>query len=89
MFVFPLIALAFTHGWGRAFDLISIGVPVIAEVGLAIEFKAQPAYALTYPIGALIFAWMMVRSAIVTMWQGGVMWRGTFYRLNELRRGVV
>jgi len=37
----------------------------------------------------LIFAWMMVRSAIVTMWQGGVMWRGTFYRLNELRRGVV
>jgi hypothetical protein len=89
MFVFPLIALAFTHGWGRAFDLISIGVPLIAEAGLAIEFSAPPAYALTYPIGALIFVWMMARSAIVTMWQGGVVWRGTFYPLNELRRGVV
>ena len=89
MFVFPLIALPFTHGWGRAFDLISIGVPLIAEAGLAIEFSAPPAYALTYPIGALIFVWMMARSAIVTMWQGGVVWRGTFYPLNELRRGVV
>jgi hypothetical protein len=89
MFVFPVLALAFVHGWGGAFDLISIGVPLIAEAGLAIEFSVPPAYALTYPIGALIFAWMMVRSAIVTTWQGGVVWRGTFYPLKELRRGAV
>ncbi len=89
MFVFPVLALPFAHGWGRAFDLISIGVPLIAEAGLAIEFKAAPAYALTYPIGAVIFAWMMARSVIVTLWQGGIVWRGTFYPLEELRRGAV
>ena len=89
MFTFPVAALPFTHGWGRAFDLISIGMPLIAEAGVAIEFKAAPAYALTYPIGALIFTWMLARSTIVTLWQGGIVWRGTFYALEKLKRGVV
>jgi hypothetical protein len=46
-------------------------------------------YALTFPIGALIFTWMQVRSTIVTLWTGGIIWRGTFYPLKELKRGVV
>jgi hypothetical protein len=32
---------------------------------------------------------MLARSAIVTLWQGGIVWRGTFYPLEELKRGVV
>jgi hypothetical protein len=30
-----------------------------------------------------------VRSTVVTLWQGGVTWRGTFYPIEELKRGVV
>jgi hypothetical protein len=30
-----------------------------------------------------------VRSTIVTLWSGGITWRGTFYPLKELKRGVV
>jgi hypothetical protein len=89
MFVFPVVALAFVHGWARVFAAIAVGLPLIAEVGVAIEFESQPLYALTYPIGALIFAWMLARSMIVTLWQGGIFWRGTFYPLEELKRGVV
>jgi hypothetical protein len=36
---------------------------------------------------ALYFA--VLNSAIVTLWQGGVRWRGTFYSLDTLRRGTV
>jgi len=89
MFVFPVVALPFVHGWARMFALIAVGLPLVAEVGVAIEFESQPLYALTYPIGALIFAWMLTRSMIVTLWQGGIFWRGTFYPLEELKRGVV
>jgi cellulose synthase/poly-beta-1,6-N-acetylglucosamine synthase-like glycosyltransferase len=89
MFVFPIVALPIVHGWARIFALIAVGLPLIVEIGVAIEFESQPLYALTYPIGALIFAWMLTRSMIVTLWQGGIFWRGTFYPLDELKRGVV
>jgi len=57
--------------------------------GVCREFKVSVLYALTYPIGALIFIWMLARSTIVTLWTGGIEWRGTFYPLDELKRGAV
>jgi hypothetical protein len=32
---------------------------------------------------------MLARSTIVTLWKGGIDWRGTFYPLEELKRGAV
>ena len=89
MCVFPVVTLAFTHGWARGFDAIAVALPLIIAAGAARQFGAPGIYALTYPIGALIFAWMLARSTIVTLWQGGIVWRGTFYPLDELKRGVV
>jgi glycosyltransferase involved in cell wall biosynthesis len=89
MCVLPAVALPFVHGWARLFAAIAAGLPLIVAAGVTVEFKISPAYALTYPLGALIFAWMLARSTIVTLWQGGIVWRGTFYPLKELKRGVV
>jgi len=85
----PVAALPFVHGWARIFAAIAVALPLIATAGVALEFHAPIVYAFTYPIGALIFAWMLTRSMIVTLWQGGIIWRGTFYPLEELRRGIV
>jgi GT2 family glycosyltransferase len=87
--VLPWVALPFVHGWARLFAGIAVGLAICAEGGVAIENGISPLYALTHPIGALIFGWMLARSTIVTLWQGGVTWRGTFYPLKELKRGVV
>jgi cellulose synthase/poly-beta-1,6-N-acetylglucosamine synthase-like glycosyltransferase len=89
MCVLPVVVLPSAHGWTRAFAAVAAGLPLIVALGVTIEFKISPAYAFTYPIGALIFAWMLARSTIVTLWQGGIVWRGTFYPLKELKRGVV
>jgi glycosyltransferase involved in cell wall biosynthesis len=89
VFVFPLVALPFVHGWARLLAALSFGLPILLGVGVALEFKTTVIYALTLPIGAVIFTWMLARSAIITLWQGGIVWRGTFYPLEELKRGIV
>ena len=88
-FIFPVAALLFTHGLARGLDLVAIALPLIAMGGVCREFGISPLYALTYPVGALIFIWMLARSTIVTLWKGGIEWRGTFYPLDELKRGAV
>jgi Glycosyl transferase family 2 len=89
MFVLPWVALPFVHGWARIFALEAIVLPVMAQAGAALEFGESPLYAVTQPLGALIVCWMIVRSTFVTLWQGGIRWRGTFYAIEELKRGVV
>jgi hypothetical protein len=45
-------------------------------------------YGWLYPLGAAAFVWAMLRSMTVVLWRRGVVWRGTFYPLAELRRNV-
>lgn len=87
--VFPVCALPFARGWALAFDLVAVALPVIAHGEAAREFGASRLWGLSLPIGALIFVWMLGRSMMVTLWQGGIKWRGTFYRLKDLKSGIV
>jgi hypothetical protein len=89
MCVLPVVALPFTHGLARLFDAVAIALPLIVAGGATRQARTPVLFAVTYPIGALLFAWMLLRSMIVTLWRGGIEWRGTFYPLEELKRGVV
>ena len=42
-------------------------------------------YGWLYPVGVFVIAWAMVRSMLSVAARRGVMWRGTFYPLRELR----
>ena len=48
--------------------------------------RISPFYAVLFPVGAALVAYTMLRSMLVTLRDGGVTWRGTFYPLAELRR---
>jgi glycosyltransferase involved in cell wall biosynthesis len=43
-------------------------------------------YGWLYPLGALAMVFGMLRSMVVVLWRGGVVWRGTQYALRDLRR---
>lgn len=45
-----------------------------------------PLWGLTYPVAAFFFSLTMWRSMLATYRHGGVVWRGTRYDLDELRR---
>lgn len=87
--VVPFFAVFAAHGWIRAFSAIAVGAALLIHGSVAVVTKVSPLYALTHPLGALIFIYMVARSVAVTLWRGGVTWRGTFYPLDELKRGVV
>ena len=85
--VLPFAALPFLHGTAFILAAIAACAAVVLEGAVAIIAETSPLYALAHPIGALLFDYMLWRSTIVTLRQGGIVWRGTFYSLKELRRG--
>jgi glycosyltransferase involved in cell wall biosynthesis len=48
--------------------------------------RISPWYAMLFPLSAALIIYSMLRSMFVTLKNGGVEWRGTFYPLRELRR---
>jgi cellulose synthase/poly-beta-1,6-N-acetylglucosamine synthase-like glycosyltransferase len=45
-----------------------------------------PMYLALFPVATLLFVGTLLRSMILVLWRGGVLWRGTLYPLKELRR---
>jgi hypothetical protein len=87
--VLPFVGVVFAHGWIRLFCAIAVVIAVCFQAGVAIVMRVSPLYAVTHPLGGLLFCYMLLRSTVVTLWQGGIVWRDTFYPLEELKRGLV
>lgn len=89
MNVAPFLGVIWGHGWVRVLAGIAVAIALGFHAAVDIVMRVSPLYALTHPLGAVLFSYMLLRSTVVTLWHGGVTWRGTFYPLEELRRGVV
>jgi glycosyltransferase involved in cell wall biosynthesis len=89
MSVLPFLGLFFATGWARAFAGVAVGAAILIHMVMIWSTDASPLYAFTHPLGALFFCWMLARSAAATLWRGGVVWRDTFYPIEELRKGLV
>ncbi len=87
--VVPFAALPFVHGMAREFALAAMLIALAVHGSVAWLNRVSPLYALTHPVGALIFSYMLLRSTAVTLWQKGIVWRDTFYPLEDLKRGMV
>ena len=63
---------------------------MLSAVGLYIlssrKSRLSGWFSLFLPVSASIVIYALLRSMIVTLVRGGVIWRGTFYNLKELRR---
>ncbi|WP_257984469.1 glycosyltransferase [Neobacillus cucumis] len=69
--------------------LLSIGNIITSGVLYFIIIKKMtvfsPALFLVLPITALLFIYSIIRASFLTYKRGGIVWRGTTYRLSELR----
>jgi glycosyltransferase involved in cell wall biosynthesis len=83
-FLAPLAGL----GWYRT---LLPSVMIVCSIGASYRLmggwsRIDARYGWVYPLGALAMIWAMLRSMAVVWARGGIMWRGTFYPLAELRR---
>jgi hypothetical protein len=87
--IWPYVAVFVTEGptrlvYGAVVCLITL---LIAD---AARFHgAKPWHAVGYPITAALFLYILMRTMILNLVQGGIYWRGTFYSLKELKGNKV
>ena len=87
--VLPFFVVALGSGPPQWLAGVAVAAIVAAHGYGAFRLRLSPLYALTHPLGALLMGYILVRSMIVTLWRGGVVWRETFYSIDELRKGMV
>jgi glycosyl transferase family 2 len=85
----PLLALVVpTSSWVAPAMAIGVSVWAMALAAAMNRWMGQPAWpAVLFPIGTTILAWMMLRSEVLAMIRGGIVWRDTFYPLETVRAG--
>jgi hypothetical protein len=83
MFVGPLVALLCGHvTWPIL--ILSVGT-LLLSIGTAMTVGFPVSVGVFYPWAVVVFCFIMLRSMVMTVRQGGVRWRDTFYSLADLR----
>jgi glycosyltransferase involved in cell wall biosynthesis len=85
----PFLGICLAHGWERLPYAVALASIFAIYVGMSWESDIPAYYFVLHPVGAALFVYIMLRSMLLTLARGGVVWRGTFYSLGELRRGMV
>ena len=85
MGVWPFAAIVLTRGWLQILNALIVATILILFSINARSVGVRRIYALTYPLAVLAFCYILLRSMTVTLWTGGINWRGTHYPLSQLR----
>jgi glycosyltransferase involved in cell wall biosynthesis len=85
----PFLGICFAQGWQRLPYAVALASIVAIYVGMSWESDIPAYYFVLHPIGAALFVYIILRSMTLTLLRGGVVWRGTFYPLEELKRARV
>ncbi len=85
----PFAGVVLAHGWARLGYVVALFSMLSIYVGMSTKSDIPPYYFVLHPFSTALFVYTMLRSTFLTLGRGGVSWRGTFYPLEELRRGMV
>jgi glycosyltransferase involved in cell wall biosynthesis len=85
----PFWGAPFAPGWTRVPYAVALGSMFLLYAGVWRKVEIAPWYFLLHPVSTILFIYTMLKSTFVTLRNGGVEWRGTFYPLEELRKGLV
>lgn len=87
--IWPFFCLWLAHGWARVPYALALLAMFGIYLGMSWMSDVPAYYFLLHPISSVMFVYIMLRSMMLTLARGGIEWRGTFYPLDELRKGMV
>lgn len=85
----PFIGVLIAPGWARVPYAVALASMFFLYSGIWKQGDIHPWFFFLHPVSTTLFIYTMLRSTFVTLSQGGVIWRGTLYPLEELRKGLV
>jgi cellulose synthase/poly-beta-1,6-N-acetylglucosamine synthase-like glycosyltransferase len=85
----PFAGIWLAHGSAKLGYGVALFSMFSIYVGMSRKSDIPPYYFMLHPVSTLLFVYTMLRSTFLTLGLGGVRWRGTFYPLEELRKGMV
>ncbi len=87
--LWPWIGMWFTTGWAQTLFALTVFM-MVGSFGFALApFGVKPWHGLFLPLTISLLVYIQWRATILTLWQGGITWRGTFYPLRQLRANKV
>ena len=85
----PFLGIWLAHGWARLPHAIALGSMFLIYLGMSWRSSVPPYYFFLHPVSTAMFTYTLLRSMFLTLWNDGIVWRGTKYSLEELRKGMV
>ncbi|MGC1452451.1 MAG: glycosyltransferase family 2 protein [Candidatus Sulfotelmatobacter sp.] len=85
----PFLGVFLAHGWARVPYAVALVSMFLIYIGMSWRSAVPPYYFLLHPVSAALFIYTLLRSMVLALWNDGIVWRGTKYPLEELRKGRV
>jgi glycosyltransferase involved in cell wall biosynthesis len=85
----PFLGVWLAHGWSRVPYGIALASMFAIYAGMSMRSGVPAYYFLLHPVSTALFIYTLLRSMGHALWNDGIIWRGTRYPLEELRKGMV
>ena len=85
----PFLGVWFAHGWARVPYAVALASLFAIYYGMSSRSAIPAYYFFLHPVSTSLFMYTLLLSMFHTLSNDGIVWRGTKYALEELRKGMV